>query len=604
MWKQFVLILGLVYLLNGGTARAQYWQEQVLEKSFEQMDFFFQPTVVNPYGIGGFGGVAPGLIDDPLLNLRLNPAYLAAESLQKQYFYLNFRSSHEIKESDVYYPMWDRGFAECYGCYYPQYYLESRKQLEPVLSLAGLFRPFDEQTGLTIGFDYEAILQDEAYYEIPQDIYRSSVGTDFTGAEVAAPADIPIVDRYSGDDQIHHEGHFFNLMAALPLSNGLDLGARVGRALFDRDGAYGSRNLWEYSSSRPSSSEWYNMTGRDQEYDHWDRAAGLNIDLSPTVCIGLSGGYLTGEVSQTLFRDEDSSYEYGTIGEDDYWSRYHRTAATDQEWKHDGKNVYGGLNLTARLNDDQTLNISYRYADEEVDLTLRSTVSDTSSGAYHHEYDYATYDSESSSSLVDNRTGNGTRAGETHRASAALQWRIGERTRLHLGANLTYQHRRTRTVESVYANRFSDYQWTHDTEVYESYYSVNERKDLYWDFETSETAFHLPLMLYHQVSPAVELQFGLKRTMRRWKINDVTLAIFDYRTEINNGDTEHETDFGERYTQPEEKQSDVTTTMLTGLSVNPSEHLQIRFLVVPNFEKTWDGTELSDLQWWIDFRLF
>jgi hypothetical protein len=44
--------------------------------------------------------------------------------------------------------------------------------------------------------------------------------------------------------------------------------------------------------------------------------------------------------------------------------------------------------------------------------------------------------------------------------------------------------------------------------------------------------------------------------------------------------------------------------MLAGVTVEPSDHLEVRFLMVPNFEKTWDGTGLRDLQWWIDFRLF
>ena len=91
--------------------------------------------------------------------------------------------------------------------------------------------------------------------------------------------------------------------------------------------------------------------------------------------------------------------------------------------------------------------------------------------------------------------------------------------------------------------------------------------------------------------------------MRRWNISDVTLAVFDYRTTVQDGQTTTKENFGERYTQPEEKRSDVSTTALAGLRVMLSEKFNIRLLVVPNFVKTWDDTELRDLQWWIDFQL-
>jgi hypothetical protein len=86
-------------------------------------------------------------------------------------------------------------------------------------------------------------------------------------------------------------------------------------------------------------------------------------------------------------------------------------------------------------------------------------------------------------------------------------------------------------------------------------------------------------------------------------VDDVTLAVFDYRVRSNQQGTTRNERFGERYTQPQENVSDVRTTLLAGLTVSPSREFNIRFLVVPNFVDTYEGQELSDLQWWVGVNL-
>jgi hypothetical protein len=77
---------------------AQYWGERVLEKGFEQTDFFFVPSNLLPYGIGTFKATTPGLLDDPLLNLAVNPAWYRSDSLSDTYLYADFRSARTIKD--------------------------------------------------------------------------------------------------------------------------------------------------------------------------------------------------------------------------------------------------------------------------------------------------------------------------------------------------------------------------------------------------------------------------------------------------------------------------------------------------------------------------
>ena len=94
-------LIFLLVMLAVHTGSAQYFNEQVMEKSFERSDFFFRPNYLNPYGIGGFGEAALGLIDEPLVNLELNPAALVSDtSWDRHYIYVDFRNSRDIvKES-------------------------------------------------------------------------------------------------------------------------------------------------------------------------------------------------------------------------------------------------------------------------------------------------------------------------------------------------------------------------------------------------------------------------------------------------------------------------------------------------------------------------
>jgi hypothetical protein len=97
--------------------------------------------------------------------------------------------------------------------------------------------------------------------------------------------------------------------------------------------------------------------------------------------------------------------------------------------------------------------------------------------------------------------------------------------------------------------------------------------------------------------------FGLNRRMTSWKITDVTLALFEFRDINENGKASHEENFGERYTEPTERRSDVQTTFLVGLLLRPSRQFSIRTLVVPNFANTVGDTSLETIQWWIGFNL-
>src|SRR5437867_7349977 len=164
-----IRIVFLLLLCASGTGYGQYMGEQVMERSFEQTDFFFTPYRLVPYGIGTFSNSVAGVLDDPLLNLHVNPAYLPRDSMHASYGYVDFRSAKEIRdESNIYYPypiFTVRTIEAASFIPYPRFYINTRRELEPVISAAYLFHPTEGALkNLSLGASYQLVSQDEKYY--------------------------------------------------------------------------------------------------------------------------------------------------------------------------------------------------------------------------------------------------------------------------------------------------------------------------------------------------------------------------------------------------------------------------------------------------------
>jgi hypothetical protein len=597
-------LLMLIGFQNQGLC--QYWGERVLEKSFEQMDFFFTSNYLNPYGLSNFSTTTPGLIDDPLLNLIVNPANIYSDSSKKSYIYLDFRNS-QVKEdrSSNFYPQPYLDYRAEYSydrIYYPSYYIQTRKALEPVFSGAFLTRPTRRSF---LGITYQAIFQNEGYYSVPQDIYRSNIGYDYAGNRTWESSDVPIIDRYSGSDDMRQTGHFASLFAGVELSSKLQLGFKINRTLFQRDGSFGSNNFWEHAAQNYTSF-WSDLRERNQDYDHWDFTGGINYHISDRTKIGLHGGYLFGDATQSMSQEDSSSYKTGQINVGDEWSLYEKMGATVQDWAHHGNTYYNGVNLNFSIDPSKTLNFYYTYSEHNADITLNSDVRDSSYSNYQYQWNTEYYHSEWDYALSDFREGGGDRRNRTHRFMGALQWQIEKTKKLHIGLNFDFQNRQINTSEHVLSDRHSrsDYVSHYDPDGRYYYNATREDKNLFWEFKAEVINFQTPIIFTWQLSESIEFLFGLNRKMTSWKIDDMTLALFNFREETVDSVTTKKTNFGERYTEPSESRTDVQTTMLAGITISPSKLFNVRLLVVPNFTNTYAGTTLREFQWWIGINLF
>jgi hypothetical protein len=601
----------LFLLLTAFTAtHAQYFGEQVMEKSFEQTDFFFTPYRLLPFGLGNFRNSVSGVLNDPLINLELNPSYLYSDSLCASYLYLDFRSSREIRGAGGgVYPAYDvmslRTSVVNDIRPYPFYYINTRKELEPVLSAAYLFRPTEGALkNLSLGLTYQMILQNEKYYAVPQDIYRSVVGRNYSGVAAAEAKDIPIVDKYSGADNIHQAGHFISFFGGYEIDPRLKVGLKFSRVSFDRDGEFGSKNLWENYHSSDHSSLWLNREGRTQEYGHWELTAGANYRIDEQYEVGLTSGMLWGDADQVLTRGDSSYWANGLLGSTTQnWSVYFSSGTQRQTWNHDGRTYFGGVNFKFQMNQSQLLQVHYLYSRQSTDIALAGTIFDTSFGRSRYQWDTNLTVSNSCQRLLDRRNGTGTSIGNIHRLVGSLQWEINPSVKVSIGGQYESRNIETSTSEAILANRHYRYSST-GPYAYNYFDSTAESKTLEWNFRSTLSRFTIPIFINIHASDVVEVLFGLNRSMAEWEVDDVTLAIFDYRVHSNQSGTTRKENFGERYTMPKERVSDIRTTFLAGLTVSPSSVFNIRLLVVPNFvDRAYEGSELSELQWWIGVNL-
>lgn len=596
-------ILILVMMFAGSVSQAQYYGERVLPKGFESTDFFFTPSNVIPYGLGQFAGTTPGVLRDPLLDLVLNPAYLRLDSTRSDLMiYTDFRAARAIQDQpDFIYPWY--GVADVrsslYRMPYPTVYLESRRELEPVFSGALIGRPLGELApGLLVGLTYQLVMQDEKYYSVPQDIYRSVVGADYAGRSSAVnESSMPIVDKYSGQDNMHQNGHFVSLFARQTLLDNLDVGIKLSRVTFDRNGSFGSSNLWDsYYSSSTSTSLWASMEMRDQSYGHWEFAGGALLHLNDKTTLGLSAGHVWGTATQAMSNMDTSFYSYKYENSQSY---YVRSSNKLQLWRNEGRTTQLGIELRSRVAPATTLTLFYRPQWSSVQIQTSGSILDTNYSYHTWQNNSDLVSSYSRYRFSDIRAGGGEEKGHGDFFLGTLSWDIGQTVTLSMGAQLELTSRETKTVEHVQVHGTSSYWNDYSTNPYAYAYQDDETKDLIWTFEAKRKSFRIPVFVTFKPSQATGILLGISRDMTKWGIDDVTLAAIRYRYRNQNGSVEERQNFGERYTQPREEVSDITTTFMAGFTLSPSSMFQARLLVVPVFAEGIDGQELEQFQWWL-----
>ncbi len=602
--KRLLLFLLLILSVTLKPTKAQYYSDRPLEMNFEQTDFFFDPTFVNPYGTKYFSSASVLMFDQPLVDIQRNPANLSRfhrDTLPSNFFYLDMRNSREIVSN-----YWG-GIIPCYDGYRPNYwyyYTSNRKEVTPLMSVAYLSRLPILNKSITLGITYQVITQGEGYYAIPYDIYRNMAGRDVYGVAYEGTQGYDIVDRFSGSDEMYHEGHSVNFFLAWELSDVLALGLKTSTFVFDREGSFGTSNLWTQQINYQSF--WKMHEKRTQDYNHWDYSIGLNYKSNKNR-VGIYTGILMGTVRQLMTRDDESMSKYGEEGTTN-WSDYQSWYLSDQEWDHKGTNIYAGLQWEREIRDDLRFRFLYQFSTTKQDLILNSTIESESENEYTYSSTSYLYESESYGLVHDFRVGTGNRVITANNLSSALTCSISPKQKLRVGAIYGYRTQFTQTNERVDAFSESYYysHWESDTDfsTWENYQKAIEEKTIKWKFDSRLRSIHIPVIYEYDINNRLNILFGINRTMNFWLIENSTLILYDYRERVNNDVTLIEHMTGESITEPRERFSIVNTNILVGIILSPSKMFSIQLLVSPGFEKSSLVNEYhSGVQVWLSMSL-
>jgi hypothetical protein len=600
MKKLFFILLVLV-----PAVKAQYYGERTTEQNFEESSLYFQSNYLNPFGIESFKNVSPGLINNPFLNLYINPASLPDLKDNSTLFYLDFRGDRTEA------PIVTNYVIPYYysNSYYRPYYdlrwnSQSRVEPEPVVSIGLLTYPVSELTKkFFVGGTFQFIHGEDKYYQMPYYIYSPVYAYDSFGVRTnSADASVPVQDIYSGRDEMVTDAKLYSLFAGYALSDKLTLGASLNGVHHSRDGGYGNSYTEEYGNT--NNSDWSNSENeaRNEKYHHIDISAGFNYLPVPEITIGFKAGVLKGTADQNYSDLSLYYYKYNTPEVSDSWSYYNSKNSTDQTWNHDGSTKYLGLNFIKKLADDREINFYYKYSRSSVDLSTSSAIYDTSYSSYRwiSSYDTSWGESRGFSSIHDNRTGTGERIANIHEGMISFKWILTESSTINIGLYINSTNYTITSNEPVFATNESSYNYINSDPQYNSgyYQKLIEDKSLVWTYSSDKFTLQVPVLLNFKFGSNWGMMLGINRIFNSWDISDQTTAYFNLRERIQGSDVKSENNFGERYLQPAQQVTETLTKIFTSFDASITSSFNARLTIDPEFEHLFRIN-----QWWLSFEL-
>ncbi len=580
----------LLLLFIPSNLPAQYYGNRVTEKSFERSNVYFKSNFLNTFGLFRFKNVAPGLIEDPFLDLHLNPANLPEFKNKTALIYLDFRGDRSETPFPAYSVEYDPRVLDISSAPYidPRWFYQTRTEPEPVFSLGVLTYPLgNANKNFFAGATYQLIHKDEQFYSVPTGIYNARAGYDSFGTELST--DIPISDRYPREDKMMINGHLFSSYWGYRVNQTVDLGVSLNSVFHSREGI-------SYQN------EYGNLRERTQNYDHIDLSGGVRIHLNDKSRFGIKIGSLSGDVRQDFLSTNDLEYSYGDENNSTNGSEGLFDSSTNQSWNQEGNTKYARLSFSHELSNDKKFSFYFRYAENNIDLSNSSVIRDTSFYTSQRSWDTNSSYYLNNSAFFDIRSATGNRDKTSQQGMLSYKWQLTSKNSIFAGIYFSRDHLKINSNEPVLASRFSNGEYFYQpsqTDTLFNDYRLFEDKSLLWNYESRNRSFQIPILVNFKLNPNWSVMLGVNRILNSWNIKEQTTAIFNKREREDNGIVKVETNFGERYTSPRKRITEDHTDVLVSFKANLSQELQVNFLINPDFE---DHFRVA--QWWLSFRSF
>ena len=582
---------------------AQYNNEVTTEESFEESEMYFQSHYLNPYGILNFDKVSPGLIKNTFLNLYVNPADIPDLDTSNALIYLDFRGDRtepQVLQNYVYPAYYTNSYYPAYTD--PRLATQARTEPQPIFSFGILSFPLKDITGkFMVGGTYQLIEKDEKYYTLPYYIYSPRYALDAFNTVVKAASSVPVLPRYAGKNDMTNKVHLFSLFAGYKFTDKFSGGISLDGVIQNRSGGYLILNNSEYGSI--SDYTYSNSSSQDktEKYHHIDISAGVEYFLQRKILLGIKAGFLHGNADQNFSSGSRYYYKYNNQQADLNWNLSNSISSTVQSWNRNGDTKYFSFNLSGDKTGPRNFSGYYKYTWSKVNLTSTSVVYDTSSysSSWVNSYDSSWSSYNGNSFTKDNRTGSGTRTFDTHELMLNYKWSVTKHVTVYAGIYFNSTVTEIQDSEPVIASRYSAYQ---DTGSSSNYYYTNssylfENKCLLWNYKSTYWMLQIPVIFNFEISNYWSIMIGLNRILNNWDISDQTVAYFNERQRINNGVSKVETNFGESYTQPEQKITEDFVKVFSSFEVRLSNAFKIRLLLDPDFENAF-----RIAQYWLEFE--
>jgi hypothetical protein len=559
--KKFMAISFCLSILSSPLLAQYYYNSNSpLEQRFEQQSFFFSPTYVTPYGVEEFASALPGVLDQPLTNLQINPASLASMD-GATFIYTDYRTNKDLAQTTYAYPVYAMNTSDIIP--YPYYFNQTQKlSVEPAFSSAVIGSPLPEtMPGLTLGMSYELISQSEGYYPIAT---ASSDVVYRTGALNSSSSS-------QGVDYVRNKGHFISLFSSYQLSEQLSVGARIGRSLFQRDGDYGPLTNSSSVNYNASSNSSNNMRG--QNYNLWDISVGTQYSLTERFLVGATAGYSTGDITQTEQYQYSSSYS--NSGSTSYSSTSESATNNDRHWKHAGNGYMLGVNSKIILKPSVTFTAVYTYTNRQQDLTL--SANDFNSGSSQYETNGGVNANGNSGSATSR--GTGKNSFWQHRFATAISFRSPKNFTVSFGIVYSDQSSGLNTQE--YLETEAENHNTYPLDPASSSQTI-EHKNLVWNSTGAQSSVQLPFIVSLPMKDFMSLDFGFNYKFLTTEEREHTLVHYLLQQQYLNGVLQSNvSDAYQESNVPQSTQMTNTMSVLVGLRFRPLDEVDVHMTAIP-----------------------
>lgn len=588
--KKTIVTIGLLITFQCA-AYAQY-TFQPLQRGFERTIFFGKPHNIIPGYYGDLAVSFLGAIDDPFLNLALNPALLPKK---EHYVYASYKTPQAI--STHYGPI------QTFAANFVSSYYNGRDSqwhiAQPSATVAYLGKPFNN-SNIFVGFAYQSLYFKDNYYPV-------SDKNIFPQSNLAALNTVG-VSRTNSKGNMLQTGHFFTAWAGYAFEKA-SVGLKINRSLFSRTGRreqnYGCSyciTILDVSSvtAIPFSD---GIQSRKQNYAHWDVSVGVDKDLNEKFSMGTSLGVVISEATQNLNRNtSDPYYPYSSPVIDEFYFYTNRNNSLKQSWSQDGDTWYGSLHGNYKFNETSGLTFSYRFSQFANDVSFASL--DARQFLLKRRNptnpDTATVTFIRTGHSNQTHQGGGQMINADHHLTLIMNKDLNQDVKAYFGVQFGYLKRNYDTSEQVQDLRFnfSSTTYTPSGFIDSTQFRRTVIKDLRWKQDGYLRTFRIPVMLKIKANDWLAVDFGASPVFVKHHYFSPVFNDFQIYKIVVGGDVEVKRNFSTHFKNTF-NDYEFKVPAFIGFSMQPSALLTVQLSVSTVLRQ--DDGDVYDISTWQGF---